>query len=87
MMEHFRKFAKFGLIIAPMLLPIITADSGHEVNLDAFSDRITDHFKNGNVEQLDMKDNPFLNASESARNELNKRLRDVAIDMVRLGYA
>lgn len=82
MMEHFRKFGKFGLIISPMLLPIICAERGHEVNLDEFADQINS-FKDGSG-MPDMKDNPFI--SNKTKNKLDKRLRDVAIDMERLGY-
>lgn len=82
MQEHFRKFGKFGLILAAMLLPMITADPDFGVNLDEFADQVSD-YKDGKAE-LDMKDNPFL--SEKSKMKLNKRLRGVAIDMVRLGY-
>lgn len=83
MMEHFRKFGKFGLIIAPRLLPIICAERGHEVNLDEFADQINS-FKDGNAELPDMKDNPFISGNTKAK--LDKRLREVAIDIERLGY-
>lgn len=72
----------YGLILAAMLLPMITADANFGVNLDEFADQVND-YKDGKTE-LDMKDNPFL--SENSKNKLHKRLRDVAIDMVRLGY-
>lgn len=83
MLEHFRKFAKYGLISAPMLLPIILAERGHEVNLDEFADQISS-VQNGNAEMPDMKDNPFV--SENSKKKLDSRLRDVVIDMERLGY-
>lgn len=82
LMEHLHKFGKFGLILAAMLLPMITADPSFGVNLDEFADQVSD-YKEGKVE-MEMKDNPFL--SENSKNKLHKRLRGVAIDMVRLGY-
>lgn len=76
MQDHFRKYARFGLIMASMLLPMITSDSGSPVDMDGLSDAI----KNG--EEIDA--NIFV--SVESLNRLNKRLRDVVADMVRLEY-
>lgn len=76
MQDHFRKFGKFGMILSTMLLPMMTAESGMTVDLDALSDKVVDGGEfDGSV---------FV--SEKSRNRLATRLRDVIIDMVRLDY-
>ncbi|XP_055298661.1 uncharacterized protein LOC129566598 [Sitodiplosis mosellana] len=77
MQEHFRKFGKFGLVLAAILLPLLTKDSGKEVDLDGIADGI----KTG---QVDLDTNIFMTDSSTRR--FNKRLRDVVIDMARLEY-
>lgn len=60
---------------------MITAEASNQgVNMDEISDRRS----NENPETIDINDNPFL--SENSKNKLHKRLRDVAVDMARLGY-
>lgn len=76
MMEHFRKLGKFGLVLAYILLPIVTADGGSGVNLDELATDI----KNG--KEMDV--NVFV--SDNSLTKLNKRLRDVVVDMERLQY-
>lgn len=76
MQEHFRKFAKFGLILSTALLPMITSDDGHGIDVDEMAESV----QNGN--ELDA--GAFI--SDKSRNKLNKRLRGVVNDMVRLGY-
>lgn len=76
MLEHFHKFAHFGLILATALLPMVTADGGNAIDLD----KIADDFKNGT--ELDA--NVFI--SNKSLTKLNKRLRDVIVDMVRMEY-
>ncbi|XP_055302585.1 uncharacterized protein LOC129568559 [Sitodiplosis mosellana] len=75
MMEHFRKFAKFGLVLSTVLLPMITSEIGSGLDLDGMGDKASGDGTNS--------DN-FI--SEESRNKLNKRLRDVIIDMARLEY-
>lgn len=76
MQDHFRKFGKFGMILSTMLLPMMTAESGMAIDLDALSDKVVDGAEfDGSV---------FV--SEKSRNRLATRLRDVIIDMVRLDY-
>lgn len=77
MLEHFRKFGKFGLVLAAILLPLLTKDSGKEVDLDGISDGV----KTGEV---NLDTNIFMTDSSTKR--FNKRLRDVVIDMARLEY-
>lgn len=76
MIEHFRKFAKFGLVLSTVLLPMITSEIGSGLDLDAMGD-------DPSKEDGTNSDN-FI--SEKSRNKLNKRLRDVVIDMDRLDY-
>lgn len=76
MMEHFHKFAHFGLVLAAVLMPMLTSDGSNAIDLD----KISDDVKNGT--ELDA--NVFI--SNKSLSKLNKRLRDVVIDMVRLEY-
>lgn len=76
MLEHFHKFAKFGLVLSTVLLPIITSETGSGLDLDGMGDDAS----NGDGTNSDN----FI--SEKSRNKLNKRLRDVVIDMDRLDY-
>lgn len=41
MLEHFRKFAKFGLILSTVLLPMMTSESGNGIDLDEFAEDLT----------------------------------------------
>lgn len=76
MLEHFHKFGKFGLIMATMLLPMITAEEGTSPDLDELAINMS--------ENREMDVNVFL--TNNSKDEYNKRLRDVIIDMVRLDY-
>lgn len=75
MLEHFRKFAKFGLILATVLLPMLTAERGNTLDLDDIANKI----KNG--EKLDPDS---YNSGKTAKYQ--KRLRGVVLDMMRLKY-
>lgn len=76
MLEHFRKFGKFGLILSTVVLPMMTADDGNGINLD----EIAENMKNGK----EIDNNLFI--SENSRSKFLTRLRDVVADMARLGY-
>lgn len=76
MMEHFRKFGKFGLLMAAMLLPMITNESGNVMDLDEIAAQV----ENG----VEFDENIFIN--ENTRDKYQKRMRDVIIDMSRLQY-
>lgn len=76
MQEHFRKFGKFGLIMAVMLLPMITNESGNGLDLDELSVQI----ESGH----EFEENPWLN--EKTRAKFDKRMHGVVADMVRLDY-
>lgn len=74
--EHFRKYAKFGLILSTVLLPMMTSEDGYTLNID----EIAENIENG----VELDKNLFI--SKNSHNKFNERLRDVVIDMVRLGY-
>lgn len=76
MLEHFRRFAKFGLILSTVLLPMITS-GGTGLDLD----EISEDLNSGKLPD----ENPFMSDS-AALNRFNKRVRDVVADMVRLEY-
>lgn len=62
--------------MASMLLPMITSDGGHAVDMDGLADAIQ------NGEEVDAS----VFVSEASLNRLNKRMRDVVADMARLEY-
>lgn len=76
MLEHLRKFAKFGLIMSTVLLPVITSDGDYRPNFE----EIGENAENGKLEDS----NVFL--TENSIQKLNKRFRDIVADMVQLGY-
>lgn len=76
MLEHFRKFARFGLILANLLLPVMTTESGNGANLD----QVAEQYKAGEPSTK----NIFI--TDKTRDKFEKRLRDVVVDLVRLEY-
>lgn len=76
MLDHLHQFGCFGLIMATVLLPMMTADGSNAIDMD----KISDDLKNGG----EMDATVFI--SNKSVTELNKRLRDVIVDMVRLEY-
>ena len=77
MQEHFRKFGRYGLILAAALLPMITTEEGNKIDLDEAANDVANNQDSDVFENL---------ISEKSRNKFNKRMRDVVIDMIRLGY-
>lgn len=76
MLDQFRKFGKFGMVMATMLLPMLTSEEGQTPDLDELAEQLQDERK--------MDVNVFI--SDNSRVEFNKRLHDVVEDMVRLNY-
>lgn len=76
MLEHFQKYAKFGLILATVLLPMLTSDSGSGIDLD----EVAGDVQNGK----EMDANMFI--SNESQKRFNRRLKEVIVDMVRLEY-
>lgn len=75
MQEHLQKFAKFGLILASLVLPIFTNDVETLVKLE----------ETRNATEFGEETENILFTSEQCA-EFNKRIRDVVIDMARLQY-
>lgn len=76
MLEQFRNFGRFGLYMASMLVPMLTADASAAPDLDAISEEM---HKNKEI-------NNNMFKSEGSEERMAKRLSDVIYDMDRLGY-
>lgn len=77
MLDQFRKFGKFGLYMASLLLPMLTADASAVPDLDELSVDM----------QNDDKDvNANIFKSEGSDERFAKRLGGVFYCMDRLGY-
>lgn len=76
MMEHLRKYGKLALIYAVTMLPIVTAEKGQELNMDVLASECID----GGGFSMDA-----IMTNES-KMRFHKRLRDVIVDVARLGY-
>lgn len=76
MQEHLRKFGKYGFILATVILPMLATEKGSGLNLDGMADNLR------NCADMQIIDK-FLTKSQ---NKFHSRLRDIVIDMVRLGY-
>lgn len=70
MLDQLQRFGIFGLYASILLLPILTTDTSDMPDLD------------------DLEDKEFNDAFKSKRSEerVNKLLRDIILDMERLGY-
>lgn len=74
--EHLRKFAKFGLMMATIVLPMFTTLQEDIPDLDNLSEQIkSDGFKEESLFQSKNSDVVYC-----------KRMRDLIVDMGRLGY-
>lgn len=76
MLEHLRKCAKYGFILATVLLPVITTDKEYTLNLDELGECA----ENGTLESGNML------VSERSLKKMHQRLRDIVADMMRLEY-
>lgn len=79
MLQHLHKFAGLGLLLAMIIVPIQTADVNNVSNLD-WNEHSADFLQTHNVPT-----NVFQH-SDASTVKMNKRLRDVVIDMIRLDY-
>lgn len=70
MLEHLRKFARHSLIVASLLLPLLT---GNQWDLNEVSGDPKMNIANGIM-------------TSKPQSKLDKRLRDIIIDMARLDY-
>lgn len=73
--EQLHKFGKFGISIASTLLPMLTSEEDSCPDLDA----LAEHIQNRENDH-----NPF--AAEKTQGVFNKLMRDVIVDVDRLGY-
>ena len=85
MQEHLRKNSKYGLILSTVLLPMITTEQGNGLDLDELAVKF-EKGKENNFEDSNEFTAFDSFISDNSRNKFNKRLRDVAVDMDRLGY-
>lgn len=81
MLDHFRKFAKYGMILATVQLPVITSDTEFRLDLD----KIGEDVNSKGSDQITSEDVTTL-VSNTSFAKMNKRLKDVAYDMARLKY-
>lgn len=76
LLDQLHAHGVFGLVMASMLLPMLTAEEGNTPDLDELSEDLN------NGKELD----PNVFMSEKSRESCNRRLREVVIDMARLEY-
>lgn len=79
MLEHMKKFAGFGLILASVTVPIIMSPAGIRSNLDW--EGMSDSF----MQSQKLPENLYK-LSDISLEKLKKHIRDVADDMIRLEY-
>lgn len=48
MLDHFRKFARYGLMIATLLIPILTTDIGNGIEMDNLKEDVFSGFDTEN---------------------------------------
>lgn len=76
MQEHLRKCAKYGFILATVIMPILTTEKVFTLEFDVFGECA----ENGTLEPGNML------VSERSQKKMHKRLRDIVADMMRLEY-
>lgn len=76
MLRHLRKCAKYGLILATVLLPVLISRSEYRLDFDEIAESVENGTLDGN--------NMFITARSV--NEIIQRLRDIVDDMSRLNY-
>lgn len=74
MQEHLHKFGKFALILAAIVFPLFMKDSGEKTDLD----KLANEFMETKEINIQMEASTYKNYS--------KRMRELVVDMVRLGY-
>lgn len=73
--DHLIRFGKLGLIMAMILMPIVLSQADNVPDLDELSEQL---------ESGSEVKGHFSNEDTAER--FNNRMRDVIIDMVKLGY-
>lgn len=74
MLDQFRKFGKFGLMSAVLLLGFITSASEDTIDMDELAEEFGKGDE-GSKKQLEIRSDVYY-----------ERTRDVVVDMDRLGY-
>lgn len=77
MSKHLHQFAKFALILSVLLLPMLTTDSGHAIDIDKVANDIDSGKETSGT---------HIFISDKSRSKLDERMRDVIVDMARLEY-
>lgn len=80
--HHLKRFGKFGLAMAIMVLPIFTSNPEDTPDMDQMAEKFKDAQENG--EELNESDLKFSSANTIG--EYNRRMDGVFRDMYRLGY-
>lgn len=79
MLDHIKKFAGLGLIMASTIFPIMFSTNDARANLDW--DEMAENF----MRCQEIPTNLY-NVSDESLVKLNNRIRDMVIDMIRLEY-
>lgn len=83
LLKQLKKFGRFGMPMALMLIPITTTQTKDLPDFDRLAE-LMEEFKKG--DQMSDEAKQFVEASAQGAKRVGARTRDVAIDMVRLGY-
>ena len=79
MQKHLQKFARLGLILTSVTVPILTSNAANTSNMNW--DDMCDNF----MQNQQIPSNIYTDSVESIE-KFNKRMRDIVIDMIRLEY-
>ena len=80
--EHLKRFGKFGLAMAIMVLPFFTSKVEDAPDMDGLAKKFKEASDNGTA-----LDNDSVNATSLKENEAyNNRMKDVFEDIFRLKY-
>lgn len=80
--QHLKKFGKFGLAMAIMVLPIFTSNPEDTPDMDEIAEKFKDAQDNG----VEFKQSDLTFSSANTIGEYTKRMDGVFQDMYRLGY-
>lgn len=77
--EQLKRFGKFALLTAPMLLQVITADPKDIPDMDEIAEEIA---KEKQMEKINFE----VITDQKTQNSYNVRVRDVINDVIKNGY-
>lgn len=81
--KQLKKFGRFGMPMALMLVPLITTQSKDLPDFDKMAE-LMEEFKKG--DQMSDEAKHYMDITIQSAKRVGARTRDVALDMVRLGY-